>query len=82
MTETPCAMIGGPLDGELRVVADSTLLLTIAVRGQRPDYEGPPWAGYRRSRDEPVFDFVCDGQTAADVAVEMFEQRETQERLS
>ena len=53
MTETPCTMIGGPLDGEVRVVPENSLVV------QLEDDDG--WLIYRRVCAD--FKFVCKADT-------------------
>ena len=58
MTETPCTMTGGPLDGELRVVGDDVLAMSRPLKRQwRSDESKPQWAGYKRT-GEDAFAFI------------------------
>ena len=58
MTETPCTMLGGHLDGDLRVVEDNVLTLSRPVpREQLADQNRPQWAGYERT-SQNEFEFI------------------------
>ena len=58
MTETPCTMTGGPLDGELRVVGDDVLAMSRPLnRRWLSDESKPRWAGYKRT-SEDAFAFI------------------------
>ena len=58
MTETPCTLLGGSLDGDLRVVEDNVLTLSRSVpREQLADQNRPQWAGYERT-SQNEFEFV------------------------
>ena len=45
MTETPCTMLGGPLDGEMRVLPDAMREFALRIHGGGLDDE---WAMYTR----------------------------------
>ena len=55
MSETPCTMMGGPLDGEMLGVADE---YTVVVRSSGSSM----WLVYRRT-DAGVFTHYCTLQT-------------------
>lgn len=48
--------VGGPCDGEMRVVDESTLTVSIPVEKQhRADPAIPEWMGYRLEGEDMVF---------------------------